>query len=257
MVRKKLLMTATDFVVSVCRYSPGERHATHTDRFSRIGFLLAGGYREEGRSGSVMMRPGDILLKSRQVEHEDLFGQAGAVIASIEFIEDDPFRGPPDGRSWHRTASAPALRHFTALLEAASAQDVTAARCAGLDLLADDARAETRESNAADWVSDLRQELEERGLSDVDVSVRAREAGVHPAQASRLFRRRYGASITEHARAHAVRRAMNHLAAPGVSLSDAALAAGFYDQSHMNRAFRRVVGRTPGKQRGLFAAALG
>jgi hypothetical protein len=111
-----------------------------------------------------MMRPGDILLKSRQVEHEDLFGQAGAVIASIEFIEDDPFRGPPDGRSWHRTASAPALRHFTALLEAASAQDVTAARCAGLDLLADDARAETRESNAADWVSDLRQELEERGL---------------------------------------------------------------------------------------------
>jgi len=38
-------------------------------------------------------------------------------------------------------------------------------------------------------------------------------------------------------------------------LSEIALAAGFYDQSHMTRVFRRVTGRTPGAHRTLLAAA--
>ena len=39
-----------------------------------------------------------------------------------------------------------------------------------------------------------------------------------------------------------------------LSLAQIATQAGFCDQSHMNRAFRRIVGRTPGKIR---AARLG
>jgi AraC-like DNA-binding protein len=47
------------------------------------------------------------------------------------------------------------------------------------------------------------------------------------------------------------------MAASQQPLSDVALAAGFYDQSHMTRVFRRMTGRTPGAHRAMFAAALG
>jgi AraC family transcriptional regulator len=77
---------------------------------------------------------------------------------------------------------------------------------------------------------------------------------VHVSHLSRLFRRCYGASVTEYAQAHSVRRALASLAQPQLALSDVALAAGFYDQSHLNRVFRRITGRTPGACRAMLAA---
>ncbi|MNG37101.1 HTH-type transcriptional activator RhaR [compost metagenome] len=35
----------------------------------------------------------------------------------------------------------------------------------------------------------------------------------------------------------------------GVGIADAAIACGFFDQSHLNRAFKKVVGLTPGSFR--------
>ncbi|MEM9234393.1 MAG: helix-turn-helix domain-containing protein, partial [Pseudomonadota bacterium] len=73
----------------------------------------------------------------------------------------------------------------------------------------------------------------------------ARAAGVHPVHASRLFARHYGQSVTSFAQHQAVRRAMNLLTDRARSLSMVAMETGFYDQSHMSRVFRRVLGRTP------------
>jgi len=105
------------------------------------------------------------------------------------------------------------------------------------------------------WVKRLRQELEDLPLAKVSVAERARAAGAHPAQASRLFRRCFGVSITEHAHSQSIRRAVEPLACSDMPLSEVALKAGFYDQSHMTRVFRRILGRTPGAQRALMSAA--
>jgi AraC-like DNA-binding protein len=253
---KRVLLAASDIRISVSRYSPRERHSRHTDRCSRASLLVAGGYREEGRSGPMAVRPGDILLKSRRAPHENEFGASGAMIASIEFLDGDPFDEPPY-RGLHRRADADALRHLSAVLEAARADDVCSARAAAVDMVAATAADDMHRRAAPPWLDQLGEELEERGLAALDVGLRARSAGAHPAHASRLFRQCYGRSMTDHARVHAVRRAMSDLATRDVSLSDAALAAGFYDQSHMCRAFRRVLGRTPGAQRALLSSILG
>ncbi len=39
------------------------------------------------------------------------------------------------------------------------------------------------------------------------------------------------------------------LLAVGESVTDAAVAVGFFDQSHLTRHFRRIVGVTPGRYR--------
>ena len=41
------------------------------------------------------------------------------------------------------------------------------------------------------------------------------------------------------------------------AVCDVALAAGFYDQNHMSRVFKRVTGRTPGAHRALLMASAG
>ncbi|MGZ5986796.1 MAG: helix-turn-helix domain-containing protein [Caulobacteraceae bacterium] len=245
---KRLLLSDPVHAVSVCRYAPGERHATHRDSTSRISVVLRGGFDEDVAGGVARLGPGDVLLKSRDVAHEDAFGAAGATVLSLEFAADDPFEG--HAQRWGHAQGAQVQRLAASLLEAAVAGDANGVAAAGGDLLTGGpSKAALRHPPA--WLRRLRDELEAAGLAGTDIAARAREAGVHAAHASRLFRRCFGVSMTEHAQAHAVRRAMALLQAPEAALGDVAAAAGFYDQSHMTRVFRRVTGRAPGARRAL------
>lgn len=252
MVRKRVVLASGGLSVAICRYAPGERHALHTDARSRVSFLLRGSYREEGKPGSIRMGPGHVLLKSRRAKHEDVFGDCGADIAAVEFVRDDPFDAAHTPDLWRQRADAFALRHAMAFLDAAISGDTNGVTTASIDLVANSNESSQRDK-APTWLAHLHAELEETPLGSVDVAARAKEAGAHPAHASRLFRRCFASSVTEHAQAHGVRRAMAALAG-GATLSDAALAAGFYDQSHMTRVFKRVTGSTPGRHRALLAA---
>lgn len=87
---------------AVRRYAPGERHPPHTDRWSRISFLLRGSYREETRTGTIVMRPGDTPIKSCEAVHENVFGDAGAVLVALEFSADDPFPHSVGAHCWRK-----------------------------------------------------------------------------------------------------------------------------------------------------------
>lgn len=254
---RRALLTTRAFGVTASCYGPNERQGWHTDRHSRVSFLLCGAYREDGPSGSVRASPGEIVLKSWRARHEDAFGPEGALLVSLEYYENDPFEAVGESALWRPRADADALRHAIALLDAAIAGDSEAVTIAGADLVGEHDGAGERRAAAPKWLERLKADLEQSGFASVSVAERAREAGVHPVHASRLFRRSYGVSITEHAQAHSVRRSLPLLATPCLSLSEVAVCAGFYDQSHMNRVFRRSTGRTPAGLRALIVAAGG
>jgi len=88
-------------------------------------------------------------------------------------------------------------------------------------------------------------------LSDVpDANVTLRElaavAGSSRHRLSRLFHTVYGMSPHRFQLAHRVRRARSLLEA-GVPISEVAQRAGFADQSHFHRHFRRTLGMTPAR----------
>jgi AraC-like DNA-binding protein len=68
---------------------------------------------------------------------------------------------------------------------------------------------------------------------------------LHPAWLARAYRAWRGEGIAETVRRRLVERAVLKLRSGGASLADVAAECGFCDQSHMNRAFRSVLGRTP------------
>lgn len=74
----------------------------------------------------------------------------------------------------------------------------------------------------------------------------AREAGLSPTYLSRVFRRETG--LPPHAYQVLMRlRLAKGLLGEGVSIAQAAVEAGFYDQAHLTRHFKRVYGVTPGQ----------
>ncbi|MFD2756758.1 helix-turn-helix domain-containing protein, partial [Comamonas terrae] len=68
--------------------------------------------------------------------------------------------------------------------------------------------------------------------------------GVHPVHFSRTFKRFFHCSASEYRQRKQLDRAILQLSQQH-SLSDTALQAGFADQSHMQRSFRRYLGATP------------
>ena len=73
----------------------------------------------------------------------------------------------------------------------------------------------------------------------------ARTVGVHPVHLARSFRHVHACSVGEYLRRMRVGFAERELASSDAPLSDVALRAGFCDQSHFSRTFKRLTGSTP------------
>jgi AraC family transcriptional regulator len=128
-----------------------------------------------------------------------------------------------------------------------------------LDIVGTAARATSRVAHraadrpAAAWLARAREILHE-SPADVTLSSLAAAVGLHPVYVARAFRARYGCAVGEYARWLRVERAARELAAGTRSLATIAARAGFADQSHFSRVFRRHVGLSPAAYRRLCGA---
>ena len=79
----------------------------------------------------------------------------------------------------------------------------------------------------------------------VQTSRLAQDLGIHPAWLTQAYRAAMGEGIQESAQRRRLERAVDMLRQTRIPCSQVAFATGFCDQSHMIRAFMRLLGRTP------------
>jgi len=94
----------------------------------------------------------------------------------------------------------------------------------------------------------LRALLDDRVLEAFTISDAAAVLGAHPSHLTRSFTRAYG--MPPHR--YLISRRVDHarrLLVDGWPVADAAASAGFHDQAHLTRHFRRILGTTPARFR--------
>ncbi|MFE5032215.1 helix-turn-helix domain-containing protein [Streptomyces sp. NPDC056683] len=94
----------------------------------------------------------------------------------------------------------------------------------------------------------LRELLDERVADGLGLEEAARLLHAHPAHLVRAFSGAYGIAPHQYLTSRRVGRA-RRLLLDGVPPGETATAAGFYDQAHLTRHFKRLVGVTPGRYR--------
>jgi AraC family transcriptional regulator len=75
---------------------------------------------------------------------------------------------------------------------------------------------------------------------------------VHPAHLAREFRRRYQQTIGEYVRSLRIEFARQELHTSDKPISEIAIGAGFFDQSHFARTFKLITGFPPAAFRKTF-----
>lgn len=106
------------------------------------------------------------------------------------------------------------------------------------------------------WLERVRNILEQRFAEPFKLSEIAAEVGVHPVHLAREFRKHYGSSVGEYLRRLRIEYACRELLGSNVAVTNIAFAAGFADQSHFSRTFKRLCGTTPGKYRASLSLKL-
>ncbi len=95
------------------------------------------------------------------------------------------------------------------------------------------------------WLQRVRELLQERFAENLTHEAVAATAGIHPVHLARGFRQHCGCTVGDYVRKLRVDFAARQLITTDEPLAGIALAAGFSDQSHFTRTFKRQTGMTP------------
>lgn len=99
------------------------------------------------------------------------------------------------------------------------------------------------------WLQQVKELLQARFTDNLTLTDLAQHAGVHPVHLAQTFRKAYQCTIGEYLRKLRIEYACHELATSAKPIVDIALAAGFCDQSHFTRTFKRAVGAAPSQYR--------
>jgi AraC-like DNA-binding protein len=110
-----------------------------------------------------------------------------------------------------------------------------------LEMLAETSRCQTRavEPKAPLWLEKAEDMLRAHFAEHLSLSFIGRVIGVHPVHLAREFRRHYHSTVGEYLRGLRIEYITNELATSDASVVEIAAAAGFSDQSHLSRTFKR------------------
>jgi AraC-like DNA-binding protein len=122
-----------------------------------------------------------------------------------------------------------------------------------LELLAECSRSRAEPSHAhpPGWLDRVRELLRDRFAENLSLAEVAAAVNISADHLARSFRRCHGCTMGEYVRRLRVDFACRRLAASEVPLVELALDAGFTDQSHFTKTFKRHMGVTPAVFRNL------
>jgi AraC-like DNA-binding protein len=222
-------------------YAPGEACRPHRHDRAQISLLLAGGYEEDSEAGRARAEGPSLSRKPGGFEHQNRFGEAGALILSLN-LDATP---APDRYFLARGPEGLAGRALRRLA------DDGAAVAALAESLPDGVTPPAAPRQP--WLTEAHDRLLVE--SELSIGALARSFGLHPVRFARLFREAFAQSPTEARRNRRAASAVSRLILTGTPLAEIAVAEGFADQAHLSRAVHRATGWSPARLRRLFAGA--
>jgi AraC family transcriptional regulator len=239
------------FEVTRLVFPPGFRHGAFEPQRGYLVVVLQGSVCKNFSRDSATLGRGDVATLPAGSTHSSEFAPAGTQVLTVRAADESPLFGSLLMRRRHLRASASTALgwRMATELEATDACWALALEGLALQLVATTERASCE--RAGSWLTRVRELLHDRAPEQASLSELADAVGRHPTHVARVFRREYGLSVGEYARSLRLEWAASRLALDDAPLAQVALEAGFADQSHFTRAFRRHAGVTPGRYREL------
>ncbi|HJQ67863.1 MAG TPA: AraC family transcriptional regulator [Blastocatellia bacterium] len=245
------------FVLTEYSYPPELRIAKHLHEQAYFCIVLQGNYTENYGKGVRTCEQRTVTFHPAGEAHSDHFHREGGRIFSVEIDplwvervgELSPIFDHGDRFCGGLMASL-VVRIYNEFHEIDAASRL-AIEGLSLEVIAEALRRQSRstERKAPRWLEKARELLHDQFSEHHSVSQIADSVGVHPVHLVREFRRHYHQTVCEYLRRLRVEYACRRLSDTDTPLIDIALAAGFSQQSHFTKTFKKLTGVTPNQYR--------
>jgi AraC family transcriptional regulator len=242
------------FTISQTAHAAGSLLAPHYHEREYFCLVTAGRFEERAGGGSHRCAAETVVFHPPGDVHADTFDAVTSCL-NIELPADlglaraelgDTFRRRDQRRALGLTALGRRIHRELRRSDPASG---LALQGLVLELAAEWSRIAPSARRPA-WLGEVLRIVHAEYATGIDCRNIAARVGVHPVRLSREFRRAYGVTMTELAIQLRVEHAARLLRTTRRSLAAIALDAGFADQSHLAKLFRRHTGTTCARYRG-------
>ena len=243
--------------LSESAYPPFLKTPKHCHKNACFSLILSGHSSQTYGQNTRERKPSTMLFYSTEESHSESFARVGSRIFSIEI-----------GHQWsHKLREAVTLRNESLVFEGGllnflarrvyhefhNSDQVTPLAIEGLvlEIFAEMSRRKPDISTTRPprWLTHAKDLIHSGFLDSSSLSEIAVQVGVHPVYLAGAFRRYYGCTVGEYVRKLRIEFAMNQLIFSDTPLAQIAVTAGFANQSHFNKMFKRQTGVTPGVYR--------
>jgi AraC family transcriptional regulator len=250
---------AAGLIMTETRHPPRFQIPSHAHDLHSFCFVLGGELTEHSDSAPLPLATWSLIFTPAGHRHRNAFHDAGGRCFLVELDASWAGRlssaGPPLDAPM--VAEEPELPRLVLGLHREFREpdpsSTLSMESLALEILAGFARNEAAPAGFPGWLLRARDLLHDRFAEPITLAELAGAVGVHPAQLARGFRRRYRHSPGEYQRRLRVDHASRQLATTRRPCAAIAQAAGFADQPHFCRVFKRHTGLTPAEFRSRHA----
>jgi AraC family transcriptional regulator len=243
-----------ELLLSETWHLPHARIPPHAHQQAYLCFVRQGNYSETYGDKARTCRPLTLAYHPPEEVHSEQVRDTGVRSFNVElgtawalrFKECMPaLRNPADAQGGTPAFLGMRLYREFRLMDAVSPLAIEGLV---LEILAELAR-HSAPPRLPPWLLRARDLLHDRFQENLGLAEIAAVVGVHPVYLASKFRRHFHKTIGDYQRQLRVEFACKRLATGRMPLAEIALAAGFVDQSHFARVFKRSLGMTPGTYR--------
>ena len=240
---------------------PDDALFPHTHEDAHFWFVTRGSYISSARGLDAVCAPPTVIFVPAGTTHNDRFHTRGGSFLTLSVRPAQVARIGGHGALTDHAVGFPSGelpwlgRRLHRELRQRDAVSPLVLEGLALELLGHAAREKARGTEKAEpWLRAAFELVQDCYRDKLTAQGIAAALGVPPLRVGRSFRRAFGCSPGEMVRRRRVARAEELLRAGALPLAEIALACGFADQAQLTKAFRRLMGFTPGHYRRLLSA---
>lgn len=253
-------MQVSDFILSETHHPAQSKLLKHIHSNPYFCFVLQGTYTEFYREKEIICTPSTLTFRAAGEEHEDHFhdkdGRVFVLEIPLKWIEklrENSLKLDSSVKFQNGLLSQLVTKlnrefHYTDSASQLVIEGLT------LEIIAQAARNSVSavEKKEPKWLKRVIELLDSSFFENLTLEAIGLEAGIHPVHLATVFRQKYNCTIGEYTRRLKIQYACRQIESGKLSMIEIALNAGFGDQSHFSKVFKRQTGMTPNEYKKHF-----
>lgn len=246
-------LTTDGILISDTRYPSGVSFPWHTHKNPYFAFVRDGLFTERTKKEESFCEKGMLLFHHSEDKHcNEVIESGGSLHVEIDTEKFDRYHVDLDTLHGVSKIENPHLKYLFGELvkefDIADESSQLAIEGIVLQVLSQMKRTKMNKFiEKPEWVDHIKHYIIEHLDEKITLADLSQSLNLHPLTVSRTFEKYEHCKLTSYIRKTRINKSKELISEGNLSLTEIALACGFYDQSHFIKTFKRYCGTTPKK----------